>query len=117
MRTILSVDEKAQSITFAGDVPQGTYVRFMRANFDRLIEGAVGAAKVCREMTDTTPDLAILISCVGRKLVLKNRIDEEVLGVRRILGSQPVFAGFYSYGEISPFTPGAACKLRDDSPV
>jgi hypothetical protein len=115
VRTILSVDEKAQSITFAGDVPQGTYVRFMRANFDRLIGGAVGAAKVCSEMTDTAPDLAILISCVGRKLVLKDRIGEEVLGVRGVLGSEPVFTGFYSYGEISPFTPGAECKLHNQT--
>jgi Uncharacterized conserved protein len=87
----------------------------MRANFDRLIGGAVGAAKVCSEMTDTAPDLAILISCVGRKLVLKNRIGEEVLGVRNVLGSEPVFTGFYSYGEISPFTPGAECKLHNQT--
>ena len=66
-------------------------------------------------MTKTTPDLAILISCVGRKLVLKDRIDEEVLGVRKILGSDTVFAGFYSYGEISPFTPGAECKLHNQT--
>jgi hypothetical protein len=116
VRTILSVDEATQSITFAGDVPKGTYARFMRANFDRLIEGAVEAAKICSKMIDTIPpDLAILISCVGRKLVLKNRIDEEVLGVRKVLGPQPVFTGFYSYGEISPFTPGAICKLHNQT--
>jgi hypothetical protein len=115
VRTIISVDEETQSITLTGDVPQGTYVRFMRANFDRLIEGAVGAAKVCSEMTKTTPDLAILISCVGRKLVLKDRIGEEVQGVRKVFGPNPVFTGFYSYGEISPFTPGAQCKLHNQT--
>ncbi len=115
VRTILSVDEETQSITFAGDVPQGAYARFMRANFDRLIEGAVGAAKACSETTNDTPDLAILISCVGRKLILKNRINEEVIGVIKVLGSKTTFTGFYSYGEISPFTPGAACKLHNQT--
>ena len=115
VRTIISVDEATQSITLTGDVPQGTYVRLMRANLDRLIDGAVGAAKVCSEMTNTTPDLAILISCVGRKLVLKDRIGEEVLGVRKIFGPDPVFTGFYSYGEISPFIPGAQCKLHNQT--
>jgi hypothetical protein len=115
VRTILSVDEAEQSITFAGDMPGGTYARFMRANFDQLVDGAVGAAKTSYEAIRTPPDLAVLISCVGRKLVLKQRIDEEVKGVRAVLGDQAVLTGFYSYGEISPFTPGATCKLHNQT--
>ena len=87
----------------------------MRANLDRLIEGAVGAAKVCSKMTNTAPNLAILISCVGRKLVLKDRIGEEVLGVRKVLGLDTMFTGFYSYGEIAPFAPGEPCKLHNQT--
>ncbi len=115
VRTILSVNEAEQSITFAGDVPEGTYTRVMRANFDRLVDGAMGAAKTSTQTLHTSPDLAVLISCVGRKLVLKQRVDEEVKGVRTILGDHTVLTGFYSYGEISPFTPGAACKLHNQT--
>jgi hypothetical protein len=116
VRTILAIDEDAQSMTFAGDVPEGAYARLMKANFDRLIDGATGAAKAARLASgDTAPDLAILISCVGRKLVLGQRIEEEVEGVREILGDRPVFAGFYSYGEISPFTPSARCELHNQT--
>ncbi|HZO75180.1 MAG TPA: FIST N-terminal domain-containing protein [Ktedonobacteraceae bacterium] len=115
VRTILSVNEAQQSITFAGDVPEGMYARFMRSNFDRLVDGAVGAAMTSYEPIRSSPDLAVLISCVGRKLVLKQRIDEEVKGVRAVLGDRAVLTGFYSYGEISPFTPGAACKLHNQT--
>ena len=116
VRTILSVDEKNQSMTFAGTMPQGALARLMKANFDRLIDGASGAAKTSyAAIGSSSPDLAILISCVGRKLILKQRVEEEVEGVRDILGERTVLTGFYSYGEISPFTPGAKCELHNQT--
>ena len=115
VRTILAIDEENQSMTFAGDVPEGTYARLMKANFDRLIDGAAGAAKACHLPGENSPDLAILISCVGRKMVLQQRIEEEVESVRDILGDRTVLTGFYSYGEISPFTPNAKCELHNQT--
>lgn len=116
VRTILSVNEQNQSMTFAGDVPEGAYARLVKANFDRLIDGAVDAARTSYEAIGSSPpDMAVLISCVGRKLVLKQRIEEEVEGVREILGDQAVLAGFYSYGEISPFAPSARCELHNQT--
>jgi hypothetical protein len=116
VRTILAVDEKEQSLTFAGDIPEGAHARFMKANFDRLIDGATGAAKTSYQaIGSASPDLALLISCVGRKLVLKQRIEEEVEGVREVLGGRTVLTGFYSYGEISPFTPGGKCELHNQT--
>ena len=116
VRTILGVDEEQQSMTFAGDVPEGAYARLMKANFDRLIDGAMGAARnSSATVGGSTPDLAILISCVGRKMVLKQRVEEEVEGVRDVLGEDAVFTGFYSYGEISPFTPNAKCELHSQT--
>ena len=53
-------------MTFAGDVAEGAYARLMKANFDRLIDGAVGAARASHDTSiGNSPDLAILISCVG----------------------------------------------------
>ena len=116
VRTILSVNEQEQSMTFAGDVPEGAYARLMKANFDRLIDGAIGAAKTSYQaIGSTSPDLAVLISCVGRKLILRQRIEEEVEGVRDILGEHTILTGFYSYGEISPFVPGAKCELHNQT--
>jgi hypothetical protein len=116
VRTILSVNEEDQSMTFAGDVPEGAYVRLMKANFDRLIDGAVGAAKTSYQaIGSSSPDLALLISCVGRKMVLKQRVEEEVEGVRDVMGYRTVLTGFYSYGEISPSKPSAECKLHNQT--
>lgn len=113
VRTILAVDEAAGSMTFAGDVPEGSYARLMKANFDRLIEGAAGAAQASR--LGVGAQLAVLVSCVGRKLVLGQRIEEEVEGVRRVLGAGAALTGFYSYGEISPYTPTARCELHNQT--
>jgi hypothetical protein len=116
VRTILSINEDEQSMTFAGDVPEGAYARLMKANFDRLIDGAVGAAKTSHKaLGSSSPDIAILISCVGRKMILKQRTEEEIEGVRDILGEKTVLTGFYSYGEIAPFTPGGKCELHNQT--
>ncbi len=116
VRTILSIDEEAQSMTFAGDMPQGEYARLMKANFERLIDGATLAAKTSYETLGAqTPELALLISCVGRRMVLKQRTEEEVESVREVLGAGAVLTGFYSYGEISPFAPAASCELHNQT--
>lgn len=116
VRTILAVDEENQSLTFAGNIPKNSYVRLMKANFDHLIEGAEGAAqKTLVSPLNENPDLAVLISCVGRKLVLKQLTEEEVEGARNVLGNHTAFCGFYSYGEISPFSKNAKCDLHNQT--
>jgi len=103
VRTLLAVSEQDQSMTFAGDVPEGSYAKLMKANFERLIDGAGGAANMSVEpLGQTKAELALLISCVGRKLVLGARIEEEVESVKAVLGDQATLCGFYSYGEICP---------------
>jgi hypothetical protein len=114
VRTILAVDERDQSLTFAGDIPEGGYARLMKANVNRLLDGAGGAAG--RALVGAVPpQLAILISCVGRKLVLKQRVEDEVEAARDVFGDAVAMTGFYSYGEISPFTPGARCELHNQT--
>ena len=103
-------------MTFAGDMPEGAYARLMKANFERLIDGASGAASISRSaMEDSPAELALLISCVGRKLVLKQRIEEEVEAVGEMLGAETLLTGFYSYGEISPHMSGGPCELHNQT--
>ena len=116
VRTILAVSDGEQSMTFAGDMPEGSYARLMKANFDRLIDGAIEAAKTSYEAIGSfPPELAILISCVGRKMILKQRTEEEVEGVKEVLGEKASITGFYSYGEICPFIQGARCELHNQT--
>ena len=116
VRTLLAVNEEDQSMTFAGNIPDGSYTRLMKANFDRLIDGAAEAAKTSFDILGTfKPELVILISCVGRKLILKQRIEEEIEGVRDVMGNDACYTGFYSYGEISPSVRGAKCELHNQT--
>ncbi|HET6201750.1 MAG TPA: FIST N-terminal domain-containing protein [Planctomycetota bacterium] len=115
VRTILAVDERARSLTFAGDVPEGALAQLMRANFDRLVDGAEGAASMTRRRcADGRSTLAVAISCVGRRLVLGERTEEELEAVGEVLPTGARVVGFYSYGEISPFASGA-CDLHNQT--
>jgi hypothetical protein len=116
IRTILAVDEATGSLTLAGEINADGYLKLMHASTDKLVNGAEAAAEAAVAMQDIPGDtLAILVSCVGRKLVMGNRVDEEVEAVGDVFGSKAVLTGFYSYGEISPFTPGASCKLHNQT--
>lgn len=92
-----------------------TGVRVVSAHVDAVDSAAVGAGRVSAEALGGPVDLALLISCVGRRMVLRQRVEEEVEGVRDIVGPDATIAGFYSYGEISPFTPKARCELHNQT--
>ena len=116
VRTVLSVDEHDQSMTFAGDIPQGGTAQFMKTNVDDLVDGATAAAEASLGgLGEMRPDLALLVSCVGRKLVMKQRIEEEVEAIRGVFGADTSIAGFYSYGELCPFTQGGECRLHNQT--
>ena len=114
VRTVLAVDEEKQSMTFAGDIPQGYYAKLMRANFDRLILGAQGAGSAAAMKEHQAPALSIAISCVGRRLVLGERTEEETEATLDTLPDGTQQIGFYSYGEISPHTTGR-CDLHNQT--
>lgn len=114
IRTILGIDTTAGSLTLAGEIEAGGYLKLMHASTDKLVDGAENAARATA--ADPASDrLAVLVSCVGRKLVMGNRVDEEIEAVADVLGNQLTLTGFYSYGEISPFMPGATCKLHNQT--
>jgi len=97
-------------MTFAGDVPQGALAQLMRARFDRLVQGASDAALDCGD----NAKLSIAISCVGRRLVLGERTEEETEAILDVLPKDIAQVGFYSYGEISPYTDGT-CDLHNQT--
>jgi hypothetical protein len=118
VRTVLAVDHETRSMTFAGDVPQGWTAQLMRGNFDRLAEGAADAARQARiglDASEKDHQFSILVSCIGRRLLMGQRtIDEtEAAGVE--LGSDTLRLGFYSYGEISPHARSGICGLHNQT--
>jgi hypothetical protein len=118
VRTVLSVSEQDQTMTFAGDVPEGSLAQLMRANFERLIEGASIAARhtlgSAGQLLQRSEVLSIAISCVGRRLILGERTEEEIEAALNELAHGTRQIGFYSYGEISPFATGG-CDLHNQT--
>lgn len=114
VRTLLAIDEQDGSMTFAGDLPSGARAKLMKANFDRLVDGAMNAAQQALARAGGASSLALLVSCVGRKMVLGDRIEEEVDAVRDVLGDAVRLIGFYSYGELSPVVSGN-CELHNQT--
>lgn len=116
IRTILGIDEAAGSLILAGNVPVDGDVRLMHSDTEKLIDGAEAAARSALPAVAPGGDaLAILVSCIGRRLVMGDRIDEEVEAVGAILGAGTVLTGFYSNGEMAPPRPGAPCLLHNQT--
>ncbi|MES2501977.1 MAG: FIST N-terminal domain-containing protein [Pseudomonadota bacterium] len=106
IRTLLAIDSKNNSLTFAGNVEEGETVRLCQTNHDRLVDGAGAAANLVMDglsanKTNQT-GLAICVSCVGRKGVMAELVGDEIKLVQQILGPQTSLTGFYSYGELAP---------------
>lgn len=116
VRTILGMDEAEQSMRFAGNVPEGYRARLMRTRTDSLVQSAgLAAARAAQSFPEAARPLAIAVSCVGRRLVLGERTEEEVESVRDALPRDSVQVGFYAYGEIGRRHPGAACDLHNQT--
>ncbi len=116
IRTILGIDEVQGSLTLAGDIVEGGFLRLMAASTNALVDGAEAAAAAAQKMFKKgEPCLAMLVSCIGRKLVMGGRVDEEVEAVGNVFGKHCVLTGFYSNGEISPYLNSPECKLHNQT--
>lgn len=115
IRTLLAIDDEQKSITFAGDIPQCSTARLMKPDLDRLIDGAGDAAAQIKTLNEQQA-LGLIVSCVGRRVVMRQVVEEELDAIAQILGSNVHLTGFYSYGEIAPFSdrPGE-CQLHNQT--
>lgn len=115
IRTLLAIDEEQESITFAGDVPEGYIARLMKPDVNVLIDGAGMAAKDIIQQ-EGRRGLAFIVSCVGRRIVMKDLVEEELEIIESILGKNVQLTGFYSYGEIAPFQSTLTqCQLHNQT--
>lgn len=115
VRTILNIDEQRNAMILAGDVPEGSKVQLMMATVDDIATGARSAAKLAVQGRQSTTQLALLVSCIGRKLVMDQRTEEEIEEVTQVVGNNVAVSGFYSYGEMAPFAGQRSCKLHNQT--
>jgi hypothetical protein len=113
VRTILGLDRERGALFFGAEMPLGATVRLMRGNMGNLLDGAREAAELARR--DDGDALAMLVSCVGRKMLLKQFVEEEIDAVARVLGPRTALTGFYSYGEIGSDEAGETCCLHNQT--
>ena len=114
IRTLLGIDEATQSLRFAGDVPQGCMCRLMRTQLDDLVDSAGLAAQAALGERRGT-GLGLVVSCVGRRLLLGQMTEEELEQVQQTLGDNVALAGFYSYGELAPHGAQKRCQLHNQT--
>ncbi|MDD2700193.1 MAG: FIST N-terminal domain-containing protein [Sideroxydans sp.] len=115
IRTLLAVDESAHSLTFAGDVPEGYLCKLMRTDLDGLIESAGLAAQAAHSAEARSQGLCLVVSCVGRRLVMGQLTEDELEIVQDTLGDGTAVTGFYSYGELAPFSDVMLCQLHNQT--
>lgn len=117
VRTVLAVDQEARTMTFAGNMPEGWTAQLMRGNFDRLAAGAADAARqALGAISESRNDqVALLVSCIGRRLLMGQRIMDELEAAGVELGDSTHRIGFYSYGEISPHSASGVCQLHNQT--
>lgn len=117
VRTVLAVDREAGTMTFAGDLPVGWSAQLMRGHHGNLVEGAERAAAQAAsgEQATAGDSLALLVSCVGRRLLMGQRTADEVDAARAALGLGVRTIGFYSHGELSPNAATGCCELHNQT--
>ena len=115
VRTILNIDEAENSMILAGDIFENSTVQLMMTNVDNIVGAAEEAAIKALKFRKKKPELAILVSCIGRKLVLDQRVEEEVEEVIEVIGKKTTICGFYSYGELAPFNREINCQLHNQT--
>lgn len=115
VRTILNIDENNNTMILAGDIPENSKVQLMMTNVDNIANASERAARQALEQRTNKPELALLVSCIGRKIVLDQRVEEEIEEVVDVVGNDTVICGFYSYGEIAPFHGENNCQLHNQT--
>lgn len=116
VRTIVGIDEAAKSMIFAGDIPDGYCAQLMHGEFDNLVDGASRAAALALNKNECGSDsLALLVSCIGRKIIMGQRISDETESVFEAIGGKMPTIGFYSYGEICHQEFTGKCSLHNQT--
>ena len=114
VRTLLGIDAVEKSLSFAGDVPQGSLCKLMKTDIDSLIDASAVLAQGLADDRSKQDSLCLAVSCVGRRLVMDQIAEEEIEAIQTILGPKTTIFGFYSYGEIAPFD-SALCSLHNQT--
>ena len=102
IRSSLDIDHESEALIMAGNVPEGAKVCLMHADSLALTQGAAQAAAEAIRTHDGPEEngCALLVSCVGRRIVLGIDVDDEIEAVVDSFLPDTPLGGYYAYGEI-----------------
>ncbi|MCW9038634.1 FIST N-terminal domain-containing protein, partial [Altibacter sp.] len=104
MRTAMLANREDRSLICAGNVPQGSKVKFsLPPDFD-AIEIVVGECRELKEESQEEADALIMFSCVSRHLAFGILMKEEIEQVQQVWESPMI--GFFTYGEFGKSKTG-----------
>lgn len=117
-RSPFNYDAEIGSVTFGGDVPQGSTVQIAEATRDKILFAAsTSIRQALGNYPGQKPNAAILFSCLARRRILASRTEKENQFVQELLGDTVNYSGFYTFGEIGPLIKAIAdngCGISED---
>ncbi len=115
LRAPFIINEENGSLTFVGNVPQGSTVQITHSTRDKIVEATKTSVKSSvTAYPGKMPSAALCFSCASRKLVLGTRVEEEYDAFTAYFPDLPV-AGFYTYGEIGPLGRDKPARFHNDT--
>lgn len=96
--------DQAGSITFGGEVPQGSSIQLMIGSKEEAVAAAGVAAQDAMNQLKTSPAGALIYSCHVRDTLFASRNESqlEIAAIQHMIGADTPIAGFYTYAEQAP---------------
>lgn len=106
------------SITFGGEVPEGSQVQLTIGTKEQAVAAAETAGHEAVNELGVKPSGALLYSCHVRNTLYASRDEAklEIEAIQRSIGQNTPLAGFYTYAEQAPIN-GESVNLKTCNPV
>lgn len=115
LRAGMGYDTDKGSITFAGDVPQSSWVQISKTSRDDMIAACEQSLSTAVEGFSKTPQAALIFSCAARKEQLGTHTELESAAMGKRLSVDIPAAGFYCYAEISPLVSNEPTYVHNET--
>ncbi len=117
LRAPMAINETDGSVTFAGEIPQGSTIGLTTGgSATSLLDASADAARRAMDaLGGVSPSMIFFYSCMARKILLGTRTGEETERISNVVGRHVPIIGFYTYGEYCPNVSGNECKLHNET--
>ncbi|MDQ7781724.1 MAG: FIST N-terminal domain-containing protein [Desulfomonilaceae bacterium] len=117
LRAPMTLNESQGSVSFAGEIPQGSTISLTTGgSAASLLDASTDAARRAMDsLGAVSPSITFFYSCMARKILLGPRTREETERIANVVGRSVPIIGFYTYGEYCPSVSGTDCRLHNET--